>query len=209
MDEPSLDIASLIASRLCHDLISPIGAICNGLEVLRDEEDAAMRSHALSLIEVSAHQAAARLEFARMAFGVASAMGEKVDSAEAQRLTEGILSKGKVGLDWKLPGRAMPKEQLKLFLNLLHIAIDCIPRGGVLSVSEDENTLRMEARGPKARLSPDIRVALFDSQPLEGGDARQIQPFFTQLLARAQGATLLTSDSEDYVFLGIRYSAAA
>jgi histidine phosphotransferase ChpT len=207
MEEPSLDIASLIASRLCHDLISPIGAICNGLEVLRDEEDAEMRKHALGLIEASAFQAAARLEFARMAFGVASAMGEEVEFGEAKRLTEGLLTKGKTSLDWKLPARAVPKERLKLLLNLIHVALECIPRGGVLSVAEEASTLRLEARGPKAKLSPDIRVALFDSRLLEGSDSRQIQPFFTQILARAQGAVVLASESEDCVFLGLRFAS--
>lgn len=207
MDEPSLSIASLIASRLCHDLISPVGAICNGLEVLRDEEDAEMRQHALSLIEASAHQAAARLEFARMAFGVASAMGEEVELVEARRLTEALLTKGKVSLDWSLPARAVPKERLKLLLNMLHIALECIPRGGALTVSEEASTLRLEARGPKAKLSPDIRMALFDSKAIEGSDARQIQPFFTQILARAQGAVVMVAESEDCVSLGLRFPA--
>lgn len=207
MDEPSLDIAALIASRLCHDLISPIGAICNGLEVLRDEEDAAMRAHALSLIEHSAQQAAARLEFARMAFGVASAMGEEVESDEARRLTERLLAKGKINLNWQLPPRVVPKERLKLLLNLLHIALECIPRGGVLTVREDETALRLEARGPRAKLSPDIRVALFDEHALKEGDARQIQPFFTQVLARAQGATLMVAEAEDCVLLGLRFAS--
>lgn len=205
MNDPSLTIASLIASRLCHDLISPVGAICNGLEVLSDETDPGMRAHALSLIEASARQAAARLEFARMAYGVASTMGDEVDLGEARRLIEGLLGRGKVTVEWGVPDRAEPKARVKILVNLAHVAAECIPRGGSLAIRANGTGFACEARGPKARLAPDVRAGLFEAVPLDEMDSRQVQPYFIQLLLRAQGASLSLDESEDMVRFALAF----
>lgn len=130
MNDQSLQIAALLCSRLCHDLISPIGAISNGLEVLQDEDDPEMRETALSLIEASAQNATARLQFARLAFGVAGSMGAQIDLNDAARLANDLLARGKVTLDWRMTGTTAPKDSVKLLLNLILICVDCIPRGG-------------------------------------------------------------------------------
>src|SRR5258707_2354551 len=74
-----LDFAALLVSRVCHDLVSPVGAVVNGLEVLEDETDPAMRADALRLVASSSEQATARLQFARIAF---EAAGSAVAGAE-------------------------------------------------------------------------------------------------------------------------------
>jgi histidine phosphotransferase ChpT len=80
-----LEFAALLVSRVCHDLVSPVGAVVNGLEVLEDERDAAMRADALKLVVSSAEQATARLQFARIAFGAAGSAGAELDLNEVGR----------------------------------------------------------------------------------------------------------------------------
>jgi histidine phosphotransferase ChpT len=207
-----LQLAALLCSRLCHDLISPVGAIGNGLEVLRDEDDAEMREHALTLIEASAHQASARLQFARIAFGAAGSAGSEIELGDALALTQNILARGKVTLDWKLENKMMPKDVVKLLLNLVLISIDCIPRGGVLTVDGDlaaGTPYRIEARGTKARLGADIKEALFTPMALEGLDSRQIQPAFTRLIGEALALAIGADEAEEAIIFTLAQGAAA
>jgi len=201
MNDQSLQIAALLCSRLCHDLISPIGAISNGLEVLQDEDDPEMRETALSLIEASAQNATARLQFARLAFGVAGSMGAQIDLNDAARLANDLLARGKVTLDWRMTGTTAPKDSVKLLLNLILICVDCIPRGGTLSLVGDGggDTLLVEARGPKARLGADIRSAVSGETAVDDFESRQVQPGFTALLASAMGAAIEIRESEEVV----------
>src|ERR1700739_296501 len=102
-DMNDLDFAALLVSRVCHDLVSPVGAVVNGLEVLEDENDVAMRADALRLVAASAEQAAARLQFARLAFGAAGSAGAELDLAEVGRIVEGLMKGGRAELLWKMP----------------------------------------------------------------------------------------------------------
>lgn len=208
MNEPSLQIAALLCSRLCHDLISPIGAICNGLEVLNDEDDPQMRETALTLIEASALNATARLQYARLAFGVAGSMGAEIDLGDAEQLAADLLARGKVSLDWRLGNGTAPKDTVKLLLNLILIAVDCIPRGGTLAIegSGQGSSLRITAHGPKAKLGPDIKTAMSGTLPLSELDSRQVQPAFAFLLAQSLGADVTTDENEESVSFEIRLS---
>ena len=202
-----LKIAALVSSRLCHDLISPVGAICNGLEILKDEQDGEMRAHALSLIEASAEQASARLQYARIAFGAAGSAGSEIELGDALALTQNILRRGKVALDWRLENKMVPKDMVKLLLNLVLIAIDCIPRGGTLSVTGDLAAGRpyeVEARGVKARLNNDVKQALFETLELDACDSRQIQPLFTKLIAEQLALALEAQEAEEVILLRAR-----
>src|ERR1700675_4974685 len=91
-----LDFAALLVSRVCHDLVSPVGAVVNGLEVLEDETDIGMRADALRLVAASAEQAAARLQFARIAFGAAGSAGAELDLREVGRMVCGLLQGSKI-----------------------------------------------------------------------------------------------------------------
>ncbi len=204
MTPPSLQIAALLCSRLCHDLISPVGAIVNGTEVIRDEADAEMREHALTLIEASANQASARLQYARLAFGAAGTAGSEIDLEEAKDLVANLMARGKAELDWQLAPATAPKDMVKLLLNMILIAIDCIPRGGRLTVTGETralSVLTVAAVGPKARIGPDICDALSGRTPLDALDSRQIQPAFTGLIAGGLNASVSWKESEDSVVL--------
>ena len=124
------DLAALLCSRVCHDLISPVGAINNGLEVLDEEEEGEMRDIAVELVRKSASQASAKLQFARIAFGAAGSAGAEIDLADAEKVARGLMEHEKAELSWEAPRALMAKNRVKLLLNTLLIAISSIPRGG-------------------------------------------------------------------------------
>ncbi len=131
----SLDLAALLCSRVCHDVISPVGAIVNGLEVLEDDNDLSMREFALELIGKSARQASARLQFARLAFGAAGSAGASIDLGDAEQVARGMFQDDKISFAWSAPRLLFPKNRVKLLLNLIMIAITAIPRGGSISAN--------------------------------------------------------------------------
>src|SRR5206468_4221230 len=130
----ALELAALLCSRVCHDLISPVGAIVNGLEVLDDDPKPDDREFALDLIRKSAKTASARLQFCRLAFGAAGSSGAQIDLGDAQTMARGHLEDGKTTIAWNLPRVLLPKNRVKLLLNMMVIAQQTIPRGGVLTV---------------------------------------------------------------------------
>jgi histidine phosphotransferase ChpT len=199
----SLDLAALLCSRVCHDLISPVGAIVNGLEVLEEDKDEATRTFALDLIKKSAGKASARLQFCRLAFGAAGSAGAQIDLGDAESLARGFIEDEKIKLSWNLPRALLPKNRVKLLLNMLVIAGQAIPRGGMLTVDplgEGETmSFRITAAGANARIPPHAPELL--SGAVEGGvDAHSIQPFYTGLLARNCGlAVTLAPEGEAIV----------
>src|SRR5579871_5454954 len=152
----SLELAALLCSRVCHDLISPVGAIVNGLEVLDDDPKPEDREFALDLIRKSAKNASARLQFCRLAFGAAGSSGAQIDLGDAQTMSRGHLEDGKTSITWNLPRLLLPKNRVKLLLNMMVIAQQTIPRGGVLTVDpigEGETmSFRVAASGHNARM---------------------------------------------------------
>jgi len=130
----ALELAALLCSRVCHDLISPVGAIVNGLEVLDDNPKPEDRDFALDLIRKSAKTASARLQFCRLAFGAAGSAGAQIDLGDAQNMARGHIEDGKITITWNLPRLLLPKNRVKLLLNMLIIAQQTIPRGGTLTI---------------------------------------------------------------------------
>lgn len=187
----ALDLAALISSRLCHDVISPVGAIVNGLEVLEEEKDPAMREIALELVRKSAEQASARLQFARLAFGAAGSAGAQIDTGDAEQVARGVAADSKAELSWSGPRVLLPKNKVKLLLNLVVIAMGTVPRGGTVAVSiegaEPATSFKIVTQGPMVRVANGI-VELLAGQPENGHvDAHVIQPFYAGLVARASG----------------------
>jgi histidine phosphotransferase ChpT len=185
----SLDLAALLCSRVCHDVISPVGAIVNGLEVLEDEDDPSMKEFALDLIRKSARQASARLQFARLAFGAAGSAGASIDLGDAENVAKGFFQDDKTNLAWSAPRLLMPKNKVKLLLNLLVIASQAIPRGGLITVTVegDAETCRFDlvAQGLNARIPPHAE-ALIAGEPESGSvDAHGIQAYYAGMIARA------------------------
>jgi histidine phosphotransferase ChpT len=186
----ALELAALLCSRVCHDLISPVGAIVNGLEVLDDNPKPEDRDFALDLIRKSAKTASARLQFCRLAFGAAGSAGAQIDLGDAQNMARGHIEDGKITIAWNLPRLLLPKNRVKLLLNMMVIAQQTIPRGGTLTVDpigEGEGlSFRVTANGLNARLPQNIADLLSSEQP-PASDAHSVQPYYTRLLAQSCG----------------------
>lgn len=189
----ALELAALLCSRVCHDLISPVGAIVNGLEVLDDDPKPDDREFALNLIRKSAKTASARLQFCRLAFGAAGSAGAQIDLGDAQNMAKGHFEDGKITLAWNLPRLLLPKNRVKLLLNLLVIAQQTIPRGGVLTVDPlgegEAMGFQITAAGLNARVSQPI-ADLLASGPSGAVDTHAVQPYYTRLLADACGVSI-------------------
>jgi len=197
-----LGLASLIGSRICHDLISPVGAISNGLEVLETSSDEEMRKVALDLIGNSARQAARKLAFARLAFGAAGSMGSDISLGDAQDIAEEFLKEDKrVTLIWQAPRENRPKVIVKLLLNMLLLGISCIPRGGEVRVDVQGDTLLVEAKGPRAAFPEKTAKVLTGEMPASDLDAHMVQPYYTLLLLEESGCGLDIDQGEDEVVL--------
>jgi histidine phosphotransferase ChpT len=199
----ALELAALLCSRVCHDLISPVGAIVNGLEVLDDNPKPEDREFALDLIRKSARTASARLQFCRLAFGAAGSSGAQIDLGDAQTMARGHLEDGKTTIAWNLPRALLPKNKVKLLLNMMVIAQQTIPRGGVLAVDpigEGEGIgFRVAASGLNARLPQNIADMLSSSSG-SAPDAHAVQPYYTRLLAQACGLhVVLAAEGEAVV----------
>src|ERR1700748_1908597 len=130
----TLELAALLCSRVCHDLISPVGAIVNGLEVLDDNPKPEDREFALDLIRKSSKTASARLQFCRLAVGAAGSAGAQIDIGDAQTMARGHLEDAKTKIVWNLPRVLLAKNRVKLLLNMMVIGQETIPRGGMLTV---------------------------------------------------------------------------
>jgi histidine phosphotransferase ChpT len=203
-----LDLAALLCSRVCHDLISPVGAIINGLEVMAEDKDEETSKFAMDLIKKSAHTASAKLQFCRLAFGAAGSAGAQIDTGDAEKVTRGLVEDGKTSLNWNLPRVLLPKNRVKLLLNMMLIAGQAIPRGGVLTVDPvgQGETLgfRVVASGTNARV-PHAVPPLLAGAPAESGvDAHAIQPFYTGLLAKECGLSVAMTTEGDAVTVTAR-----
>src|SRR5690348_7741201 len=150
----AVDFASLLCSRLCHDLMSPVGALNNGIELLADETDPDMREKCLELLADSARATANKLKFFRLAFGAGGGFGDEIDTGEAQAALEGLFgAEGKVHLGWVVSDEKLPKGAIKLLLNLSLLAGDALVRGGQLDVGAERRSgeieLAVRAEGPR------------------------------------------------------------
>jgi histidine phosphotransferase ChpT len=199
-----IEFAALLVSRVCHDLVSPVGAVVNGLEVLEDERDATMRADALKLVVSSAEQAAARLQFARIAFGAAGSAGAELDLTEVGRIVKGLVNGGKVSLDWQAAQVNWPKDWAKLLMNAALLAADSLPRGGLVRVETSSDpsapSFTVRATGQNARLLDEVEKAV-RGEPSAPVDGRSIQPLLVHKLARSLNAGLTLSAGEGAVQL--------
>jgi len=199
----ALDLAALLCSRVCHDLISPVGAIVNGLEVLAEDKDEETKTFAMDLIKKSALQASAKLQFCRLAFGAAGSAGAQLELGDAEAAARGLIEDGKTTIVWNLPRESVPKNRAKLLLNMLMVAVGGIPRGGTLTVDPAETGFRVAAAGLNARLSP-ATADLLGGSPAHPVDAHAIQPVYTGILARDCGLTVSAAVEGEAVVITAR-----
>ncbi len=209
MTEPTalgdLDLAALVSSRICHDVINPVSAISNGLEMIGEEQDADMREAAMDLIRKSAFQASAKLQFARLAFGAAGSAGAEIDLRDAEKVSRDFVQgTGKHEVLWEGPAVTLPKNKVKLLLNLVALGVMALPRGGTVSVeitgTPPHVGLTVRAKGTAARLNDQVAALLSGGN---GGevDAHSIQPYYARRVATAAGLTVTTVvEGEEVIF---------
>lgn len=193
-----LDLAALMCSKLCHDVISPVGAIANGFEVLEDESDESMRQMALDIIRTNADKASSRLQFLRLSFGAMGATGDRFPLEDARRLTEKLYEGEKANIHWTAPPDSLPKDQVKLLVNLVVIAVSAIPRGGDVTIDSvrtgegDDGTVtfKLTATGSHSNLADAAYTIFAGDMPSEGLDARSVQPYYAYRLAESLGMTV-------------------
>jgi histidine phosphotransferase ChpT len=196
------DLAALLCSRVCHDIISPVGAINNGLELL---DEGGADEDAMNLIRQSARNASARLQFARIAFGAAGSAGMLIDTGDAEAVAVAFLKNEKPELTWTGVRALLPKNKVKLLLNLILVANAAIPRGGKLTVKLDDLEAQprftLTASGPMLRVPPKFLELHSGHKPEEPIDAHSVQPYYTLLLAREAGMEVSIHATADEITL--------
>jgi histidine phosphotransferase ChpT len=203
-----VDLASLLCSRLCHDLMSPIGALNNGIELLADETDPDMREKCLELLADSARASANKLKFFRLAFGAAGGFGEEIDTHEAEIALQGLFGpERRIELGWVVKDERLPKGAVKLLLNLAMLAGDALVRGGRLDVGAErsggEIELAVRAEGPRILLDPSLRQTL-----VNGVDGNSVEPraagawLAHNLVAEVGGSIQLSDPASEALLIG-------
>lgn len=207
----ALDLAALLCSRVCHDIISPVGAIINGLEVLDEDNSEEMKDFAFDLIRRSAVQASAKLQFARLAFGAAGSAGAEIDLGDAEKVAIGYMQGEKPDFSFEAPRLLMAKNLVKLLLNLILLATAAVPRGGSVKVVvavdgvKDAPRFTLRSSGPSARVPAAFEKLVPGDIAELTVDAQSVQAYYTGLLARACGMTVAAAlDGADVVVTAAR-----
>lgn len=208
VDYDSVTLAALLSSRLCHDLINPVGAIGSGLEVLEDAAtDPAMRDAALDLIRTGGEKSVALLKFARLAYGAAGGYGAHIALDEAESALRELFRWTKAELVWTLAPGTAPKEAVKAILILAQSAADCVPRGGVVTVSGAPSAFTIEAAGARTFLNEELAAALRAAPP--DLKPKFTPPYVAGLLARTQGGEADVTLEEGRIIFTVRIPDAA
>ena len=201
------DLASLLCSRLCHDLLSPVGAMANGLELLADEKNPEMRQRCMELLENSAKISTDKLKFFRLAFGSASGFDHMVPLEEPKALIAALIANnGRITLEWSAGTPALPKTAIKVLLNLALIGIESLARGGTLAIgveaSEGGGEIAIRAAGPKITFDPVIGMALDGSLPVSDLSSRTAPAAMVHQLVTDNGGGLQVALSPEALVLG-------
>ncbi|MBO9518119.1 MAG: histidine phosphotransferase [Porphyrobacter sp.] len=203
----STDLAALLCSRLCHDLLSPVGALSNGLELLADEKDPEMRKRCFELLEQSARISADKLKFFRLAYGAAGGFGEAVPTEEPRSLISALVAGNeRLQLDWAVADLTLPKPAVKILLNLSAIAIDALVRGGTLAIGAEQREgateIAVRATGPRVAFDASIGKALDGSLPEGELSGRTAPAHMIRLLAEERGGGVQYALSGEALVMG-------
>lgn len=202
MIEPSR-LAAFIASRICHDLVSPVASVNSALELLEDPGDPEMKVQAQQLLENGAEAAAARIQLLRYAFGSAGLSNTAADRHEVKTIVEGFMKSHKPSVEWNIHTEHFSCGHARVLMNLVIMATAAIPRGGVVALNAHNSsgalTVSASGRGPRARLAPYARSAIDGETPEEGWNARTIQPLFAKMVIDDLGGKITAVEAEENI----------
>ncbi|MBA3677204.1 MAG: histidine phosphotransferase [Sphingosinicella sp.] len=203
----SYEFASLLCSRLCHDLLSPVGALNNGIELLADEHDPDMRARCMDLLSASARASANKLKFFRLAFGAAGGFGDEVDTREARLAIDGLFGdEGRIQLNWMVEEPMMSKSALKILLNLVLIAGDALVRGGALTVGAEKHgsglDIVVRAEGPRIALDPELAKTLIGQAEEDAIAPRAAAAWLVHCIVSDGGGQVQVADDEGVLVFG-------
>ncbi|MGE0178693.1 MAG: histidine phosphotransferase family protein [Sphingomonas sp.] len=202
----SHEFASLLCSRLCHDLLSPVGALNNGIELLADEHDPEMRARCLDLLAESARASANKLKFFRLAFGAAGGFADVVDTREAKAAIEGLFGgDGRIRLGWMVEEPTMSKAALKVLLNIALIAGDALVRGGSLDVGAERHQggldIVVRAEGNRIVLDPELKQVLIGAVGEDDVAPRAAAAWLAHCLVLEGGGMIQVADGDEGALL--------
>ena len=195
-------LASYLASKICHDLVSPVGAAASALEFMQDSSAQDMREQAEQLLEQSTSRSLSRLQFLRYAFGSMGMSNGAAELHEAKAIAEGYVSSHKGEIDWNINASSLSFAQVRVMMNLIMLGLSCLSRDGELKVTidqEDSLSIELIASGKRARMAPDVRAALSHNEPEDGWDPRTIQPYFMTMIVEELGGTFSFTEGEETV----------
>lgn len=207
MTAESIQLASLIASRLCHDLLSPVGGMTNGIELLVDETDPAMREQCLDLLAQGARRTATRLRYFRLAFGAAGGFDAALPAAELEELVRAQAAEGRdIFVDWAVGASSLPKSAAKVLLNFALVGMEALPRGGTLSIAAEEGPggidIAMRAEGARIAFNKDVGRALEGEIPLEELSAHTAPAMMVRMIALDSGGGVQHALSDGALVMG-------
>ncbi|WP_294392783.1 histidine phosphotransferase family protein [uncultured Sphingomonas sp.] len=207
MSNASVEFASLLCSRLCHDLLSPVGALMNGLELLADEEDPAMRERVMELLAESARTSADKLKFFRLAFGSAGGFGEEVAAEEVRAALAGLVrGNSRVELLWLVEQPGIAKDAAKILLNLGMVALDALVRGGRLMAAVEDGEVVVRAEGARIVMDAEIREVLSGGGNADAINSRTSAAWLLRKLAEDNGRTLQLAEEEGLLLLAASHA---
>lgn len=203
-------LAALVASRVCHDMAEPMNALIQGLDMLKENDAAGKNADAIALMEHGVAKAWAKLEFFRFAFAGGGAAGGDGDGRldEAKAVAEKLYGALKPALEWRAPAMTLPRASLKVFMNALFIANECLPKGGVVVVDAglagQTTEIRMTCTGQRAGVRPATLAALRGELPEDGYPGPVVQPLLTGILARQTGVEIVTQTGDGSIDIVLR-----
>jgi histidine phosphotransferase ChpT len=203
-----IDYASLLCSRLCHDLLSPVGALNNGIELLADETDPGLRDQCMGLLADSARTTAGKLKFFRLAFGSGGGFGEEIAVHEVRLALEGMFpTDGKLEIHWLIDGESLPKQAAKLLLNLALMVGEALPRGGTMTLGSEQRgglvEIVVRGEGPKVTFAQDLRDSFSPIGANEPVTTRTATSYLIRtLVAEAGGQLALSGPGDPFLMFG-------
>lgn len=200
-------LSAYIASRICHDLVSSVSSITNALDFMNEPQDSEMRVQAEKLLHDGADSAAHKLKFLRYAFGSVGLSKGAADIHDARQITERFVEthNKQPELDWDLETDHLSFSHARLIMNMVMLAMDCLPRGGTIGIKVRNETdglfIALTAAGKRCKLREDTADALRGEEPQDGWSARTVQPLFTRIIAEGLGGSITVEAGEETIML--------